>query len=216
MLDTRDHLLPDIAALIEIDAAELVHVGFVRKGVAVGEIHAAARHAECDAVRLVGFGFGKGGAKIVGRFGRKLRRQHDPPSQRGKPRIRVAKAIFAVVGAVPDRHDAEHLRQVLDPDFGAQLVEIELIHKRARERLRDVEEEATPIVRRCFGHDEIADDLALRGEQRGVARPAGRDHGDIVGDEPVEKAPGVVTCDFEDAAVGEQRCLHEIPLPSLR
>ena len=53
MLDARDHLLADVAALVEIDAAELVHVGLVRKGVAIDEIEAAARHAERDAMRLV-------------------------------------------------------------------------------------------------------------------------------------------------------------------
>ena len=53
MLDARHHFLADEAALVEIDAAELVHVGLVREGVAVDEIRAAARHAERDAVRFV-------------------------------------------------------------------------------------------------------------------------------------------------------------------
>ena len=56
MLDARDHLLPDEAALVEVDASELVHVGLVREGVAVHEIEAAARNAERDAVRLVSLG----------------------------------------------------------------------------------------------------------------------------------------------------------------
>src|SRR4029078_70890 len=38
--------LPDEAAFGEIDAAELVHVGFVRKRVAVNEILAASMNAE--------------------------------------------------------------------------------------------------------------------------------------------------------------------------
>ena len=53
VLDSRDDFLADIAALGEIDAAELVHVGFVREGVAVGEIEAAVRHAERDTVCVV-------------------------------------------------------------------------------------------------------------------------------------------------------------------
>ena len=53
MLHARDDFLADIAAFGEIDAAELVHVGLVRKGVAIAEIEAALRHAERDAVRLV-------------------------------------------------------------------------------------------------------------------------------------------------------------------
>ena len=53
MLHARHHFLADIAAFGEIDTAELIHVGLVRKGVAVAEIRAAARNAERDAVRLV-------------------------------------------------------------------------------------------------------------------------------------------------------------------
>ena len=53
VLDARDDLLADIAALVEIDAVELVHVGFVRKGVAVDEVERrrAARRARCGALR---------------------------------------------------------------------------------------------------------------------------------------------------------------------
>ena len=64
MLHARHHLLADVAALVEIDAAELVHVGLVREGVAVDEIEPAARHAERDAVRLVGGCIHQLGAEI--------------------------------------------------------------------------------------------------------------------------------------------------------
>ena len=66
MLDARHHLLADVAALVEIDAGELVHVGFVRESVAVDEVEPAARHAERDAVRLVGVGIDQLGAEIGG------------------------------------------------------------------------------------------------------------------------------------------------------
>ena len=46
MLHPRHHLLADITALVEIDAVQAVHVGFVRKRVAIHEVEAAARHAE--------------------------------------------------------------------------------------------------------------------------------------------------------------------------
>src|SRR5262249_8880212 len=52
MLHARHDLLTDEAALVEIDAVELVHIGFVRKRVTINEIEAAARHAELNPVRL--------------------------------------------------------------------------------------------------------------------------------------------------------------------
>ena len=76
MLDARHHLLADIAAFVEIDAGELVHVGLVRKGVAVDEVEPAARHAERNAVRLVGVRVDELRAEIGGRLGGQMRRQH--------------------------------------------------------------------------------------------------------------------------------------------
>ena len=73
MLHARHDLLADIAALVEIDAVELVHVGFVRERVAIDEIESAARHAERDAVRLVGCGIDQRRAEIGGGFARQDR-----------------------------------------------------------------------------------------------------------------------------------------------
>ena len=101
MLDARDHLLPDIAAFVEIDAGELVHVGLVREGVAIDEIHAAARHAERDAVRLDRLGVGEPRAEIGGCLGGQMRRQHAAHAERGQARVGIAEPVFAVGGAVP-------------------------------------------------------------------------------------------------------------------
>ena len=76
MLHARHHLLADIAALVEIDAGELVHVGLVREGVAVDEVEPAARHAERDAVRLVGLRLDQLGAEIGRGLLGQMRRQH--------------------------------------------------------------------------------------------------------------------------------------------
>jgi len=46
--------LSDVAALVEIDAVQAVHVGFVRKRVAIDEIEAAARNAGRDAMGVIG------------------------------------------------------------------------------------------------------------------------------------------------------------------
>ncbi len=217
MLDARHDFLADIAAFVEIDAGELVHVGLVREGVAIDEIHAAARHAERDAVRFVGLGLHQFGAEIGGGLRRQMRRQHHPHAERRQPRIGIAKPVFGIARLpVPHRHHAEHLGQVLRQHLGAQLVEIELVHQRRRERARAVEEEAAAVRRRRLGHDEIHDDLALRRQQRGKARLLRADLADIVGGEPVEEAPGVVAGDLHHAAVGKKRCLHRISMPSCR
>src|SRR6202048_2418366 len=53
MLHARNHLLADEAALGKIDPTELVHVGLVRKRIAIAEIEPAARDCERSAMRLV-------------------------------------------------------------------------------------------------------------------------------------------------------------------
>ena len=86
MLHARHHLLADEAALVEVDAVELVHVGLVRERIAIDEVEAAARHAERDAVRLVVRGIDQRGAEIVGGLFRQVRRQHDAraPARAGR------------------------------------------------------------------------------------------------------------------------------------
>jgi hypothetical protein len=54
MLHPRHHLLTDITALVEIDAVQPIHIGFMRKCVAIDEVQPAARNAQCDAMGVVG------------------------------------------------------------------------------------------------------------------------------------------------------------------
>ena len=162
MLHARNHFLADIAALGEIDAAELVHVGLVREGVAVAEIDAAVRDAERDAVRFVFAGLDNRRAKLGGRLGGAMRRQHDAQPECGQARIGVAEADAGRAVAIPCRQHAKDLGQIFDDHASAQLVEVELVDHRFGERARDVEEEAAAIARRRLSNDEIRDDLALR------------------------------------------------------
>ena len=69
MLHPRHHLLADIAALVEIDAVQAVHVGLVRERVAIHEIEPAARHAGLDAMRFVSLAVDEVGADDAGDFG---------------------------------------------------------------------------------------------------------------------------------------------------
>ena len=130
MLDARHHLLADEAALVEIDAAELVHVGLVRECVAVDEVRAAARHAERDAMRLVVGGIDERRAELRRRLAGDVRRDHAAQPERGQARVGIAQAGPAGAGAVPDRQHAERFGQILDDHLGAQLVEVEPLHQR--------------------------------------------------------------------------------------
>ena len=137
VLHARHHFLADIAAFGEIDAAELVHVGFVRKGVAVAEIGAALRHAERNAVRLVFARLDEASAPssaaaAAARCGGSITRK----PERRQARIGIAKADpvrAAARCAVPGREHAEDFGQILDDDLGAQFVEIELVDERRRQ-----------------------------------------------------------------------------------
>src|SRR5262249_60805139 len=53
VLDARDDLLADEAALVEVDAAKLVHVALMRKRIPVSKVGAALRDAKRDSMSLV-------------------------------------------------------------------------------------------------------------------------------------------------------------------
>ena len=124
MLHARDHLLADIAAFGEIDAAELVHVGLVREGIAVAEIEPALRHAERDAMRLVLRGIDQRRAELGRGCGGKVRRQHDAKTERRQPRIGIAQTVSGRAAAVPGGEHAEHFGKVFDDHFRAEFVDI--------------------------------------------------------------------------------------------
>src|SRR3974390_1985382 len=103
MLDTGHHLLSDIAALLEIDAGKLIHVGFMWEGAAIHEIRAAARYAERDAVRVIGVGANEGSAEMGGSFRREIRRQNRARAERRKARIGIGQPVFAQGRVIPER-----------------------------------------------------------------------------------------------------------------
>jgi hypothetical protein len=90
MLGARHDFLADIAALVEIDAAELIHVSFMGKGVAINEINPAARYAERDAVRFIVLRARQRGAKLARCLRRAMRRDHHPKPERRQARIGIA------------------------------------------------------------------------------------------------------------------------------
>ena len=145
MLHPRHHLLADVTALLEIDAVQAVHVGLVRKRVAIHEVEAAARHARGDAVCLIGRAFDEFCADQVGDFllqlfGTRIAAQR-LVARIGEGQIRPDGRI-----AVPRREHPETVGQVFDTDLGAQLVEAELVGKRLRQRARAVDQEAAAVA----------------------------------------------------------------------
>ena len=155
MLHPRHHFLSDIAALVEIDAVQAVHVGLVRKRVAVHEIEPAARHAGGDAMRLIGVTVDEVGADQIGDLLLQLFGHENAPAERLVPRI--GKGQIGLHGglAVPYRQHAEAVGEVFDRDLGAQLVEAELVGKPLRQRARRIDQEAAAMAGRRLGDQEI-------------------------------------------------------------
>src|SRR5207245_8958256 len=81
MLHARHYLLADIAAFIEIDAAQPVHVGIVRRRSAIHEVDAAARNAAGDAMRLVGAAVDQVRADKLCDFWREVFRNENAPAE---------------------------------------------------------------------------------------------------------------------------------------
>ena len=214
MLHPRDHLLADEAAFLEIDPMELVHVGFMREGVPIDEIEAAGGHAELDPMRLIGGGIDQLGperGRRVGRVGRRDAAQ----AQFRQAGVRIARAPVRRRSAVPDRHHAGNSGQILDDDLCAQFVEAQPLDQRGRERTRAVEVERVAMGRTGIRNDEVHDDLALRGQERGKAGARGGHLAHVGGHEPVEELAGIDAGDLDHAAVGENRCLHTRYLPDV-
>src|SRR4029453_2950967 len=122
MLHPRNHLLSDVAALLEIDAVQAVHVGFVRKRIAVNKIKSAARNAGADAVSLIGGAVDQLRANQVGDFLRERLGHKNTPSEDWAARIGECQIRRYRGIAIPSREHAKTVRQILDRDLGAQLI----------------------------------------------------------------------------------------------
>ena len=146
---------------------------------------------------------------------REFGRDQDTPAELFAARIGKRQVRLDGGLAVPHREHAKTVRQILDNDLGAQLVEVKLLHEIASQRPRAIEEEAAAVLRWRLGDDEIGDDLALRRQQRAEARRPGLEVENVGGNKPVQKAPGAVTGDFDHATVGEQGSLHGKNFPNI-
>ena len=155
MLHARHDFLPDVTALVEIDAVQAIHVGLVRERVAIHEVEPAARNAAGDAMGFVGGAVDQIGADQVGDLLREFLGNEYAPAERGVARIGKRQIGHHGGIAVPGREHAEAVGQVLDRDLGAQPVEAELVGERLRQRARAVEQEAAAMAGGRFGDQEI-------------------------------------------------------------
>src|SRR5204863_2258667 len=93
---------------------------------------------------------------------------------------------------------------VADVDLGAQLVEIETLCQVDSLVADGLEQKAAAGL-----HDEeVEQDLALRGQQRGVDGGLRRQQVHVVADDPLQQLLGVLACDAHDASVRKQRDLR--------
>ena len=106
--------------------------------------------------------------------------------------------------AAPVGDDAAVGALVADRDLGPQLVEAD--SRLARSAACAAGQSSRKAGRRAgrAQDEEVEQDLALRRQQRGVARLARRQGLDVVGQQPLQEARRVLAVDANDAAVGEK------------
>src|SRR6266576_4482253 len=208
MLHSRDHLLSDVAALLEIDAVQAVHVGFVRKRIAIDKVESAPRNAGSDAVSLIGSAVDQLGANQIGGLLRERLGHKNTPAEDGVARIGECQIRRYSGMAVPSREHAKTVRQILDRDLGAQFVEAKLVRERLRQRARAVDQEAAAVAGRRLGDQKIRCYFALRGQQGPEAAEAGPKQRNVCRDSAGEKVARDITVALDHAPVGKKRRFH--------
>ena len=182
---------------MEVDAVEQIHVGVMREGVAIGEIDPALRRAGGDPRRLIGWqrGFRDG-------LGRSAR-QDRTPTERRRARIGVNEGAGQRIGRLaPIGDDTEIGAGVADRDPGPEFIDRQALGEVGGERHGTIQEKGW---RPAGGaqNEEIEQNLALRGQQRRVARLPRRQADNVVGQHPLQEAGRVLAFDANHAAVGK-------------
>ena len=188
VVDARDHFLTDIAALLEIDAADEVHVGFVGKGLAIGEVLATFGNPASDALRLISQA-GVGVARQRGAL-------HDAAdAEAGVARVGLCALRRGRIA--PDRQHAHGLAQVGKVDLRAQPVEAQAFQEIGGQFAGGVEPEGVALLR----DDKIGYDLALRGQKRPKGGRVRADALDVAGEQALQKAARLSSADAQKAPV---------------
>ncbi len=209
-----DDLLAGIAALLEIDAVQPIEIGIMHEGVAIGKIDTALRHAERDAMRLIGR------LAASSRSAKRCRRGDEPEAQRRRraDRRKRCRAKSAGTGLAPDRRDSQACRSCPRSSILARsFVQIELLDEIGDLRADAIEQAAGLRPFRERHDEEIEQKLALRRSNSSIAGLAGRMSSRLLVTSRCRKTSGFAARNLDDAAVGEKACalIHEV-VPSLR
>ena len=185
-----------------------VHVGLVRKSLAVDEIAAAARNAAGDPVRFVSRFIHQFGADQRRGLGRQFLRNQNAPAERFGARIGEAEVRLHCWNAVPHREHTERIGEVFHRYLGAQFVEAELGGQACRQRPGTIDQQAAAMSRGNLGEQEVRHDLALRRQQRAESTQSRLQFAGVGGDQAIEEDAGVLAADLDDATVGKKRSFH--------
>ena len=228
VLHARHHLLADEAALLERHAVEQIEVRLMREGLADGKVLPGLRHAQGDAVRVIGVGgqpFGIG--RRVAESGVEPwrdRREH-PQAHLGHPRVRVDNPFVVggqfVVGGRRPGPGGRHLkrtRHILRRDLGTQHVHPQSLDEAIGQLPARLQQEGA-LVPRHARHEELEQHLALRRQQGRVHRGLPCEQIEVGSDGAVQEFLRVGAGHAHDAAVGEERHLcerHIVPCIGVR
>ena len=210
MLHPRHDLLADIAALVEIDAVQPVHVGLVRERVAIHEVEAAARHAERDAMRLIGGAVDEVGADEMRRLSAPVPPAPGCASRARRCADRRRSRSGLIAGSPPHAASTPRLSDRFSTvDLGAQLVEAELGRRGPSASARGQSIRKPPPW--PAGASVIRKSVVILpcGVSSAPNRPRpGRASVDVGGDEAVEEVAGILAADLDHAPIGKKRCFH--------
>jgi len=204
MLHARDDLLADVASLPEIDSAQLIHVDFVGKGIADGEVQPGLADGQPGAMGMViGSLHGDRTQRFDHRFGLALVGDH-PHAQGRQSGIGEGDAkIGRIRLSAKEGHDAQFFGKILDSHFRPQLVEGQPLGKLRSRNQGNIAIEPAAIFRCCLGDEELRDQLALRCQQRRMDRVTGANAFHAVGQQIVEEAARILAAHPHDAPVDE-------------
>ena len=176
----------------------------MRKRVAESVVLAALGHALRDAVLVILVLRRAVGLFVRERPVRADRHELAAPHRRqariGKHQWRLAPPV-RLVGPTPDGRDRVVGGDVPDRDFGAQFIE----HQAVRQGRCLVPRRLQAEPLRRAHHEEIEQDLALRGQHPGVERALGFQQLHVVGDNALQQLLGVLARHADDATIGKER-----------
>jgi hypothetical protein len=205
VLGAGRELLAHVAALLPVDAVQLVEAALEQQGLLHRKIAAAVGHAERQAQRVVvGRCRGRKAVRAQDRGSLAHGRQH-AHAERRQTWVDVGHALLdaeRLVGLRAEHDGGFHRRRaILDLHLGAQGVHRELLGQCRGPLAFGFDQQGLgPAV----GHEHVVQEPPLRRQQCRPDRMTGRHLGRVVGDQPLQELDPIRAGEGDDAAVGEQ------------